>query len=98
MIKNKIKIEVAQGGWGIKEEEPPPTTLREFAEAYIKIRKATKAARTAETDERAFRELEKFVGNVALSEITEERTGQFKAQVASKLQPATVNLLLRHLN
>lgn len=94
-IATRTERELLLNGW--PDKRPGSLSLSEFMSQYLEYCVATKSGSTVKTDRYALQTFSKFIGNVALSDITTDRIEEFRLHLLRKVTPSSTNVVLRHL-
>lgn len=97
LFKKDIEVKIAKENFGFGELKKKKIRLSEFSEKYFRFSKATKAMNTYLLDERIFRSLYGFLGDIQMCRITPEDIEKYKVDRLNKVKPSSVNLEIRHL-
>jgi integrase len=92
-----IEVQIAKGKFGFGDLTKKEVTLKEFIEKLLKFSKATKAENTFLLDRYSLESFLKFIGNVQLRTITNEKIEEYKVHRLTVVKPTTINLEIRQM-
>ena len=94
-IQTLLDARLAQSKY-LLSEPLKPITLSEFRRLYIQTYSSVnKSERTTDLDNRALKTLERYIGNLKLSEVTPQLIEEFKSDRILNVNPTTLNIELR---